>query len=223
MEPRRLPYLIQRFDLPFHDSVVGVPLTIEKWGGSTGEEATPGWSKKVKLNEWCPCDYMGASEFEFGALSKAYKRLYALKLYHVGITIDRTKSKPDFKGERLRYDLMINGASGRRKTALQEDRARLIKCEHAWTDTATVWLIASEANMKYAQQCVLLLATDERADRELKEPSRLRDVLMGLRELRTSGWLVVDEREECEPFAFFYDKDQFKRFSSMVGSNSYMG
>lgn len=181
-------WLIQRLDKPF--KATG-PLGADNPFAFGGGYKNGGLSDDAMalLRDIFSFDYMGAAEFEFGAVPEALTEI--AKAAEKGELVAHTF---EFDKSRIEKDW--------RKNAVQP------------TGTATIYVLCVKGDEAEIQSRIEGWAS-ERYNSELKESTRLADVLdvdSQRYTVRTAGWLELNNG-----YMFFTDKEMFDKTASLFG------
>lgn len=190
MMQMRRTWLIQHLDRPMGPSILGRDNPFAFGGGLRNGGLSP--AAMDLLRDLWSFDYMGAAEFEFGAVLEALQKIaraaeegqlaattFSIPLKDVAKDTWRDKSKKDPEGE------------------------------------ATIYLLCPEPWGGEAQQRITVLAR-ERWNPDLKESTRLAEVLRPVPDAEwtpdTCGWLELDNG-----FLFFTDRDMWAGACALFG------
>jgi hypothetical protein len=185
----RHTYLIQRLEQPHRrDGGIGAALLDALAFGGGGS----GLSRKAHeaLSECFSFDYMGAAEFEFGALPKSLEPFVhdheKLRAYEIAL------------GPKEYAD----GFARRWKSKGRQFPAKPAR---------PVYLLCREGDREYVESVVRSCALNTE---RLKEPSRLVDALDRVPgdNVRTCGWYELDNG-----FFFFTDREMWQRTCALFG------
>lgn len=178
-------WLIQRLGKPYGDDWKGAMLNSMAFGGGGS-----GLSREAMriLSAVFSFDYMGAAEFEFGALPKSLGPFQrdAGKLVAFTLTLKPTEYGDGFE---RRF---------RKKTGTKVERS--------------VYVLCRADDREYAEG---VIRADAKKPLGLKEPTRLVDALdriPGTDEERTRGWYELDNG-----FFFFTDREMWERTCALFG------
>lgn len=132
-------------------------------------------------------DYMGAAEFEFGALPEAMQRIARNNKNYTtdSVVIQANSVPPSWRDKRKNVD-----------------------------GETEVFIIADEDHMAEAKRRIVLWATSDEDWKGLKEPTRLGAVIRPVDDwdTETQGWLELDNG-----FFFFTNRDMFENTASLFG------
>ncbi len=179
-------YLIQRLNTPFETPRSASPFSFGgglKNGGLTDEA-------HAVLRTCFEFDYMGAAEFEYGAVPQAFRKMAEMaeanELTTGFIEIDLSEIEQDWREESPKGH-----------------------------GVGVVYVIGSISQMVEIESRVYNLAR-ERYNRDLKEMTRLADALVptptSIKYNRTAGWLELNNG-----FMFFTDETMFTNVATLFG------
>lgn len=183
-------YLIQRLEKPHGASVHGAMLNSMAFGGGGS-----GLTREAMnlLSGIFSFDYMGAAEFEFGALPKSLAPFAgdAAKLVAFQMTLG-----PGDYGQG--FDRRWKKAKGPR-------------------ETRTVYVLCRADDREYVEG---VIRSDAKEPLRLKEPTRLVDALDRVPgdNVRTCGWYELDNG-----FFFFTDRQMWERTCALFGVDAAAG
>lgn len=184
METTKHTWLIQRLEQPYGDTPTGAALNSMAFGGGGS-----GLSRDAMrmLSGVFSFDYMGAAEFEFGALPKSLAPFArdAKSLVAFTLTLG-PKEYADSFARRWKK-------KGGKKLARE------------------VYVLCRGDDREYAESIIRSCALNKK---DLKEPSRLEDALDRIdgEECRTCGWYELNNG-----FFFFTDRAMWERTCALFG------
>lgn len=154
-----------------------------------------------------PCfafDYMGAAEFEFGALPKSLLKMTQLKLSSFTVTIPVKEVADNYERKHVEY----LKKKGKEISAVIEEKK-----------PATFYVICPPKYAEYATEVIRNLAAysdDWNKQIHLKESARMGDALDPIAPYHTGG--IVGWYELDTGFFFFIDKGMFERTKEVFKS-----
>lgn len=165
------------------------------FGGGGGRLSKEAWEVLSPIFSF---DYMGAAEFEFGAVPKALSKMVQERENYEAFEFTIPRGKIEKPYSRIPHAAYVNG---RRKTFKKEVPAR--------TDDATVYVFCPKEDRDEVRQRIIDCAGRKC---RLKEPSMLCNALDPISDYdtRTCGWLELDNG-----FAFFADREMWERFCEL--------
>lgn len=189
-------YLVQRLDRPYVGKIETPIQAISAYG-----LAATGLSQKAKevLRQICVFDYMGSSEFEFGAIPAALKVVI--------INLDK------YACETVEVDYQFKDWYSKKKK--KKGVVSLLREEELVTGKAKVYIIAPKDDIAEIIVRIKYWALNSYNDQNhhTKEMVNLNVALGGSEHYeRLSGWFELDNG-----FFFFKDETMFNNFKSLLG------
>lgn len=215
------PWLVQRLNKPHRLPEGQKPTLLAQIGSSLsfgggllhGGFSKEGWEFIHQIMEF---DYMGASEFEWGAVPEAFiaiiKMAKAHELTSFTMEVERCKylSRKLEPGENYRLvfkDVTLANGNRRRKAVKVKGPPP--------GEMAKIHVICRKTQQEEVKTFILKdLESDGFGCDRMKEPTRLRSAVDPVQEWdgRNVGWI-----ELANPFMFFVDDEMFKSMKEIVG------
>ncbi len=181
----RKPRLIQRLRKPIKKTGTKLDIAHRVFGGGMLGLSEKGWDILDQI--WIP-DYMGAAEFEWGALPKCLSRLI------------------QNRGNLTFFNFTIPGKSIKKSWSIVEDNFK--------PKDAKVYVICSEKDVEEVKTVILNLAKD---DTRLKEGIRFNDTLQKSSFSKEDqsrlpyGWIDIEN-----DYMFFADSEMFENTKKVL-------
>lgn len=161
------------------------------------------------ISKLCNFEYMGAAEFEFGSLPKAFQKLV------------ESMKKNDLEG----YCFSVIGQPALSIDTLpyrEYGYEQISRVERGNTLEATLFVLAPKTIRKHVEEVILSLSISDDSMR-LQEPTNLRETIFSCPEWegmskdewkrrKTCGWLELDNG-----FMFFSQEEMWRNFCELFG------
>ena len=244
MELKYNPYLIQRLEIGNNVDKVS-PQDVKNWNGFESPNVK-GWSKesKVPLNEWLSFDYMGASEFEFGAIPKSLKKFHekaelaVLEIPLRALTPEELTDLAESAKSRYKYDIrksyIKNDPASKKEKKDILNNALLTLKEREKSSTIPVYIVMgaehedshrnkSAFTIDDIKTTLNVLANNhehsfyKETRLNSKEMIKLHDSLLDMEGFnrKYKGWLDLDNN-----ITWFTDKKMAQLFANMVNAKN---
>lgn len=207
----RPTYLIQRLKRPYERTEHGD--FMQKAARVFGEGMGLGLSDKARelLRDVCRFDYMGAAEFEFGAIPRTLGSMASSKLSAMVFTLEKKDISPGKWREYRHWVLRQTEIKKAKAEGKKPPRAKKMVVPDA-KDTP-FYILCPEGLEEYVKEVIVKCAKNEQC---LKEYSGVSDVLDPEPDGRFAdnlcGWLEINHG-----FLFFTDREMFDKFCVIYG------